>query len=257
MPAVLISHGLGGLRDSRERVYGAMLAQNGYVALAIDSFKSRGAAKDLEAVRALKVTESMILADAFAGLRYLAARPDVDENRIYIMGFSYGGMIAVLGAYEQLAEMFLPGGPRFAGHVSYYGCSVPRLESPVTTGAPVTVMVGAKDYNVCIDRTREIAKDLERGGSKTDLIVFPEAYHQWDSADDWRPFVRFSLAPCRMRVDPEGEVRCERFGLRIAGPASRTLILSLTASWKGYYMYRNAETHKRSNEILLNALSRD
>ena len=41
-PAVVVSEGLGGLQERRERHYGRMLSNEGYVVLVIDSFASRG-----------------------------------------------------------------------------------------------------------------------------------------------------------------------------------------------------------------------
>lgn len=255
-PAVFFSQGLGGVRDARERTYAAWLAEHGYASLIIDSFKSRGTDRHAEPVRALEVTESMLLSDAYAGLRYLAARPDIDPSRIYIVGFSYGGMISVLSAHEQFAQVFLPEGLRFAGHVSYYGCTVPRLDNPKTSGAPVTIMQGGKDGNVSLERSRDIVDDVRRGGSPVHYTVFPEAYHQWESAERKRSFVQFNLAACRMRVGADGTIRDERTGLRVNGVATRTLAITMWASPLGYYMRRDDETKRRSDEILLEALSR-
>lgn len=255
-PAVFFSQGLGGVRDARERTYAARLAELGYASLIIDSFKSRGTDGHAEPVRALEVTESMILSDAYAGLRYLATRPDIDPARIYIVGFSYGGMISVLSAHELFARVFLPDGLRFAGHVSYYGCTVPRVEDPRTSGAPVTIMHGGKDGNVCLERSREIVDDVRRGGSPVHYTLFPEAYHQWESAETKRSFVQFNLAACRMRVGADGTIRDERTGLRVNGVATRTLAITMWASPFGYYMRRDDEIKRRSDDILLEALSR-
>src|SRR5690606_39270740 len=106
--------------------------------------------------RALAVTEAQMLADAFAALHFLASHPRVDPQRIGIVGFSYGGMTSVLSAYVQLQELFSSAmGDRalpFAAHASYYGCSVPRLDDPRTTGKPAMILLGEKDRNVSVER---------------------------------------------------------------------------------------------------------
>ncbi len=254
-PAIVFSQGLGGVRDPRERRYARWFAELGYVGLVIDSFKSRGTDQHPEPMRALEVSESMILSDAYAGLRYLAAHAEVNPARIYIVGFSYGGMISVLSAHEQFSRVFLPDGLRFAGHVSLYGCTVPRLENVRTSGAPVTIMQGGKDGNVDLERSREIAADLRRGGSQVNEIVFPNAFHQWDSAETKRSFVQFNIAACRMHVSADGTIRDERSGMLISGGATRTLAITMSASPRGYYMRRDDEIRRRSDDILLKALS--
>ena len=254
-PAVVISQGLGGLKDVRERRYARFLARNGYAAIIYDGFVSRGKHRFSDTIRALRVTESMLLADAFAGLRYLAGRNDIRSDAISVIGFSYGGMITTLTAYDQIARLFLPDGQRFASHVAYYGPSVPRLNDPRTTGAPVAIMLGELDANFDMMRMRMIAADLERGGSKVDLTVFENIYHQWDGRDVERRFVNFNLASCRMRINTDDQVDDERTGMRMNGMISRTAILGCSVSRNGYFIKKDDATRQRSDEILLSTLS--
>ena len=254
--AVVVSEGLGGLQDARERRYGRFLAENGIAALVIDSFASRGAGERGDLGRAVHVTESMMTADAFAGLRYLADHELVDASRIHIAGFSYGGMTAMLTAYRQLADLFLPGGPRFAGHVSYYGCTVPRLDDPRTTGAPVTMLLGGLDRNVSIPRCKDIAEDLRRGGSDVAVQLFEGAYHQWDGDDETKRWVAANLARCSMRLSYDHEIREERTGIRVRGRVTRTALLTMWANPLGYTILRDRDVTRRSDEILLEAVLR-
>jgi dienelactone hydrolase len=256
VPAILLSHGLGGAKDHREHRYARMLAARGFAALVFDGFVSRGKQRFSDTIRALRVTESMLLADAFAGLDFLARREEVRADAISIAGFSYGGMITALTAYRQLAETFLPDGPRFAAHVSYYGCSVPRLDEATTTGAPVLMMLGALDRNTNIPRTKAIAADMRRGGSPVDVEIFADTYHQWDGNDAERRFVSFNLHQCHFRIDENNGVRDERTGIRMRGRASRTAMIGLSASRNGYHILRNEAALERSDAMLLAALAR-
>lgn len=245
--------GLGGPKDHRERAYGAFLAERGYIAVVPDSFAGRSIRWRFDDIRALFLTESMMLADAFAALRYLAGRPDVDPRRVFIIGFSYGGMISVLTAYRQLADLFLPGGPRFAGHVSYYGCSIPRLEDPRTTGSPVLMLLARRDRNVCPERSEQIAADLQIGGSPTHLETF-DAYHQWDGDDVKARHVLFNLRRCRMHLDRRNEVFDECTGLRMRGMVSRAVLIAMSVDPKGYTIQQDLETQRVSDRLLLSLL---
>ena len=255
-PAVVVLEGLGGLKDAREMSYGRKLAERGYVALVVDTFGTRDAAKYIHTRRALVVTEAMMLADAFGALSWLGRHPAVDASRICVMGFSYGGMCTVLTAYEQMGRLFAPEGHRFAGHIAYYGCSVPRLEDPTTTGAPVKIMLGELDKNVSVSRTCDIAEDLRRGGSDVELTVFPGTYHQWD-ADDVKPrFVLFSLAGCEMMVDRDDTIRDTLTGLRVTGPVSRTAVLARGVRMSGYHILRCEDTIRQSDAALFEFLAK-
>ncbi|HEX2255204.1 MAG TPA: dienelactone hydrolase family protein [Afifellaceae bacterium] len=255
VPAVVIMEGLGGLIQSREFAYARKLAGRGYAALVVDSFGSRGAAHLSHPKRALKVTESMILGDAFGALQFLARHPRIDASRIFVMGFSYGGMISVLTAYENLRRLYVEGSPRFAGHVSYYGCSVPRLAEPEATGAPVLMMLGELDRNVCPERSQAIAADLRACGTRADVIVYEDTYHQWDGEDEERRFVPFSLHRCRFVMEPGYSVRCETTGLRMRGLASRAAMIAAGVGY-GYHILRAPEVTERSDAELFGFLER-
>lgn len=254
-PAVVLSQGLSGVSRSREHRYAKLLADHGIAALVFDSFAARSRSKLADPFKALHVSETMMLGDAFAALAYLANRHDIRADNIAIVGFSYGGMIAVLAAYRQIAETFLPKGPRFSRHVAYYGCSIPRLDDPTTTGAPVTMLIGEKDRNVDLPRTREIAEDLRSGGSKVDLTLYPDLFHQWDDADAGHKFVLLELAGCRMRVMRDNQIVDQRTGMRMRGWWSRSAILAISTSPMGYHTKPDAAATAVSDAHLISALA--
>ena len=250
-PAVVVSEGLGGVKTSRERRYGRFLAQNGFVALVVDSFATRGFENAAHPIRAINVTESMMLADAFAGLTWLAARDDVDASRISSIGFSYGGMIAVLTAYEQIRRHFVETDDRFAAHVSYYGPTVPRLEDYTTTGAPVAILNGELDRNFDPKRLDLIAGDVRNGGSKVENIVFDDTYHQWDSDDHERRFDRFNIRSLGTRITPDNTIVDERSGRTINSFTARLMMIARSVSLKGFHLMRDADIMAATDELLL------
>lgn len=255
VPAVVIMEGLGGLIQPREFAYARKLADRGYAALVVDSFGSRGAAHLSHPRRALTVTEAMILGDAFGALQFLARHPRIDATQVFVMGFSYGGMVSVLAAYESLRRLYVDGPARFAGHVSYYGCSVPRLAEPEATGAPVLMMLGELDRNVCVERSEAIAADLRACRAPAEVIVYQDTYHQWDGEDEELRFVPFSLSRCRFVMEPDHVVRCERTGLRMGGLTSRAAMIAANVGY-GYHILRAPEVTERSDAELFGFLER-
>lgn len=254
-PAVVISEGLGGLKPVREFRYGRLLAERGYVALAVDTFGTRGVAHRGDVGRALKVSTAMMVGDAYAGLRFLAGHPSVRPDAISIIGFSYGGMVATLTAHEQFSRLYLGAeGPRFAGHVSYYGCSLARFEDPTTSGAPVLMLVAELDRNVSVERARDIAEDLRRGGSEVRFELFEDTYHQWDGIDVSKRHVAFSLVDCRVRVGRDNVLRSEKSGRPIRGRLGRLRYLLRHTNWRGYDILRSEPAIERSDGLLLGFL---
>ena len=256
LPGVVIVQGLGGLKPERELTYGHKLADAGFAALAVDSFGARGVADAPDYWKALRVSTWALLADAFAALRFLATHPAVNPKAIAVVGFSWGGMASVLAAYEQLRAAFLGDNDlRFAGHASYYGCSIPRLDDPVTTGAPLLVMVGARDENVSVERTRKICADLKRGGSEVDLRVF-NAFHQWDGSDEEVRHVDFSLADLCVTVTRDNRMQLEASSDVINSHLAEVWQVIRNLRLGGYDIQRDPDLHRKTDRLLLDFLAR-
>ena len=234
LPAVVLLHGSGGVLSSRELTYAPQLARLGVAALVVDSFSAR---RDLGTAfidRLLNITETMMLADAYSGLAFLAARPEIDARRVVLTGFSYGAMAATYGVYAQLADRLVPAGLRFAGHVAFYGPCIARFEDSRTTGAPLLMLLGGADEITDQQRCAEIAADLRTGGSRVETIVYPGALHQWDGAFERRQIGR-NLAGCSLCVERDGTIRDRHTFLAMTGPFSRKMILGLCTLFAGPY----------------------
>jgi dienelactone hydrolase len=247
VPAVVLLHGSGGILASRELTYAPQLARIGVAALVIDSFGARRERGTDFIVRLLNITETMMLADAYSGLAFLAARPEIDPRRVVLTGFSYGAMAATYGTYAQIADKLAPAGLRFAAHVAFYGPCIARFADSRTTGAPLLMLLGGADEITDQGRCAEIAADLRAGGSRAETIVYPGAVHQWDGGFGRRSIGR-NLGGCAMLVEQDGTIRDLRTGLAMTGPTSRKIILGLcTMLAAPYPIGRDDSVRARAN----------
>ena len=234
VPAVVLLHGSGGILPMRELTYAPQLARMGVAALVVDSFGARRDRGTEFIERILNITETMALADAYSGLGFLAAHPEIDPRRVVLTGFSYGAMATMYALYAQVADKLAPPGLRFAGHVAFYGPCIARFEDSRTTGAPLLMLIGGKDEIVDQRRCAEVAADLRSGGSRVETIVYPDAVHQWDGAFAPRQIGR-NLAGCSLRVERDGTIRDTHTGLAMTGPFMRKTILGLCTLGAGPY----------------------
>ena len=106
-PAVIVVHGLSGYRDAHEGYIAAELRKAGFATLTYDTFAARGTTG-----ASLSGSPGYLpigVADAYAALRLLSNEPRIDADRIAITGFSYGGEIAHLAAFEMLRSALSDG----------------------------------------------------------------------------------------------------------------------------------------------------
>jgi dienelactone hydrolase len=165
--AVVALHGCGG-RGPRE--YENALANRftalGYVFLIVDSFGPRGIAH-----RCVNTDDSIDrVMDAYGGLLYLARQSFVAPERIAVIGYSQGAMVALSAVTLGGVETLFDGHFRMA--VAYYpGCAA-------ETGAvsvPTLILIGAlDDWTPARDCEAMMARRSGEG-EPLRLVVYPGA----------------------------------------------------------------------------------
>jgi uncharacterized protein len=191
MAAVVILHGSSGV-DSRGDFYERALNAEGIATLQIDMWQARG----VTGIANRPAAPILTYPDAFSALAFLAARPDIDAERIGVLGFSWGGVVSLATA-EQLYAGEFGGGRRFAAHVANYpvcwganNTSIPALYPPADkgtqflhlTGAPVLIQIGSKDsYDNGTAHCVALAASVNpSNGDVVSVNQYPGATHAWD-----------------------------------------------------------------------------
>lgn len=167
-PAVILLHSCLGLPSNR-RAIEAALAAEGYVALFVDDFSTRG----LKQTCAVDFPEG--LSDAYGALTYLSRLPDVDRSRIAAVGFSQGGDTALKIASSRDASAFaIPDGLDFKAAAAFYPpCSNVERE---WLKIPTLILVGAADGVTPAADCERLAKTQP----DVKLVVYPGASHCFD-----------------------------------------------------------------------------
>jgi uncharacterized protein len=147
VPAVLILHGSGGV-DGRGAFYAKALQEAGVATLEITMFPPGGRPR-----AGTKAT----MPHAAAALKWLAAQPTVDGQRLGVMGFSWGGQMSLLMSSELVQERLGKDAPKPAAFAPLYPvCSImvrdvvnpknPYYNAQTRmSAAPMLIHVGTRD----------------------------------------------------------------------------------------------------------------
>lgn len=189
-PAVVILHGSAGI-DFRGNFYAQALNKNGIATLEIDMWEARGV-QGGENRPALPI---YTYPDAFSALSYLSGLSSINQDKIGVLGFSWGGVVSLATAEESNVSLF-SNGKTFAAHAANYPVcygfnnpSIPPLNPPAArgtqflylTGAPILIQVGSEDdYDNGIENCENLKNDVITGGDLIEVIGYQEAYHAWD-----------------------------------------------------------------------------
>src|SRR5471030_2539620 len=99
VPAVAIFHGCGGVGVNNTRMAG-LLKEWGYAALVVDSFSARHMVDVCGRHWPTQEDGDRRVRDIDASLAWLSKQEFVDGGRLAFMGYSYGGGVALLLAFE-------------------------------------------------------------------------------------------------------------------------------------------------------------
>jgi dienelactone hydrolase len=132
-------------------------------------------------------------ADTARAIEWLASQPNVDPDRIGVVGFSFGGQVALLtGALSHRVKAIVSYfGPTdlttLNAHYHYQGLEKEcqsdfKSRSPVTVAsqinAPVLLIHGDLDANVPVEQSEEMEEVLWKSGGSVQLHLVSGAGHQ-------------------------------------------------------------------------------
>lgn len=197
VPAVVFLHGCSGLTFSGSplatyNAWSAILKDAGYAVLMVDSAASRGFRGTCGpgSERATMYRERP--RDAYAGLEYLQGLPRIAPDRVFLIGWSQGGGVALLTMNTESIGRPLPSPQHdFRGAVAFYPgkCSAEFLHAPYTsvepgtwsTIAPMLILHGGRDNWTPAAPCQAFVDELQTRGELVEIIVYPDAVHSFDA----------------------------------------------------------------------------
>jgi dienelactone hydrolase len=170
-PAVIVLHGCGG-RGPSQLLWADRLNAWGYAALIPDSMTPRGIKRVCEPDAQGFVTTRDRVGDIGSAAAWLRTRPEIDPNRIAVLGQSHGGAAAALATQRQYADFHL------RAAIDYYGpCVDPEEHGKV----PLLVLAGdLDDWGHPVQRCSAYARAAD-GDEMVDVHGYPGVYHAFDN----------------------------------------------------------------------------
>ena len=126
------------------------------------------------------------MGDAYAALRYLAAKPFVRASRVALMGFSMGGGSVLLSLEKGVMEH--RHAEKFRAGIAFYPLC--QYASGISS-APVLVLIGdADDWTPSSSCEAMVAGQSELGASRApgdrssiELVIYPGVHHGFDELE--------------------------------------------------------------------------
>lgn len=204
VPAMVILHGSGGIKEGREDRYAQLFNENGIAAFVVDYYAPRGVTSETPYVmKTMAATEVDVMSDAYAALNILTSHPAIDASRIGVTGYSYGGMGTRYVLDKRLKDIMAPDAAPFALHMDIYGPCHQNTGSWETTGAPYLAVFGDQDNSVDPAACAAVQENLRVGGSAVEVHVLEGAGHAWENAEPRAEWGGSYVRGCTFSFDPE------------------------------------------------------
>lgn len=193
-PGIVVIHEWWGLNDwVKEQA--SKLADQGYVALAIDLYRGKVATTPDEAHEIMRgVPEDRANRDLHAAVEFLKSQSNVKKDRIASIGWCMGGGYSLDVALQE---------PTLTAAVINYGHLAVDPESIKKIKASVLGLFGGQDRGIPVEDVKKFEQALKQQGNKVEIMIYPDAGHGFenpnnksgyraeDAADAWKRTVKF------------------------------------------------------------------
>jgi dienelactone hydrolase len=187
-PVVMLLHGCApnGFGVAAFRQMCVSLAEHGYYAMFIEYYGAEGApnCRSLAMIPSVSLTPETPLPDDLWERELVAARdslannPKADATRLALIGFSFGGTLAIISAtlHPSLA----------AAIIDYYGFSNERIEDAAAGVArfpPTLILQGDSDSRAHVVDSIHLHNVIAKHQPATEIRIYPRVEHGFNFRD--------------------------------------------------------------------------
>jgi carboxymethylenebutenolidase len=174
-PALVVIHEWWGLNDwVKEEA--SKLADQGYVALAIDLYRGKVATTPEEAHEIMRgVPDDRSSRDLLAATSYLSSQSNVDPKRIGSIGWCMGGGYAFNLAVDD---------PKLKAVVINYGHLASDDATLKKINAAVLGIFGGQDRGIPAADVKKFEAQMKALGKTAEIHIFPDAGHQFENPNN-------------------------------------------------------------------------
>jgi len=180
LPVVILVHGSDGPTSGAVSAWRNILDKQGIATFRLDYFTGRNI-KEVETDQT-RLGFFNAIYDVYRAVEVLAQDSRIDPNRISVMGFSRGGIVALYASMTRFHKAYGPSQGRIAAYLPFYaGCSFGLVGETELVDAPVRAFHGEADDWVPVAPCRDFIEKARAAGRDTTLTTYPGARHAFDN----------------------------------------------------------------------------
>lgn len=165
--------------------YFEWLTDLGVAVFDIQPYLSRG----IENQWFYSVSEETATIDAYKALDLMSKDNRIDKDKIILLGWSFGGMVANSAHQQFFIDKINPKN-EFQAFVSYYPfCSLVK-ENTLTSNKPLVILIGDKDRMCPFELCQDYINIVKKSSPDSKIYILEDSYHRFD----------FNLLPEKLNI---------------------------------------------------------
>jgi dienelactone hydrolase len=176
-PLVIVVPGCGGLAAAHWD-WARDLAEHDIATLLLESLAGRDVREVCTGRETVNVAD--LIVDVYRAAASAAQDARIDESRIAVMGFSFGGRTALWSALTRFQDAY--GGDPFRAYIAFYPstCFIRLADDTAVAGGPIRILHGTADDWTPIEPCQALIDRLAADGVDAELYRYEGAYHGFD-----------------------------------------------------------------------------
>mgnify|MGYP001195100276 CR=1 FL=1 len=195
--------------------YMKMYQKNGFATFELNSFKSRNITSTVGSQ--IEITTAAMILDAYRAFDKLLEHPNIDKNKVSIIGWSLGGAVALFSGWMPLRNA-ITDNLKFSSHLAFYPPCFFDPENTNFTDSPIHILIGELDNWTPADPCNNFVKKINKKGN-INLTIYPNSHHSFDSEEPISFNQKgYSFKNCLFKLSDTGDVLMNYLHLPMSSP---------------------------------------
>ena len=192
VPVVMVVPGSLGVAESH-LMHAESFVEAGYAAFVLDNFGARSVTSTVANQTQFSFAASAY--DVLASFLVLAARPEIDKDRIAAQGHSRGGSAVLTASARRFADPVLGEGVGLCGVLAAYPWCGHQFEDPRVGDTRVFVLMGDRDEWCSPMQVQGHCHALRLVGADATLRLIGKAHHSFDRGTELEEIEGAKISP--------------------------------------------------------------